>query len=96
MTDGQLIDSTLQTQVIQMFPHKLQQSSKLFQKQFEIYDDANELTSHHFPRTFNSKGYVFVCIVGLRNSYSCSICNVVLNSIEQYYAHLQGSKHQNK
>ncbi|KAK3573948.1 hypothetical protein QTP86_033005 [Hemibagrus guttatus] len=32
----------------------------------------------------------------LRSSYSCSICNVVLNSIEQYYAHLQGSKHQNK
>ncbi|XP_026997627.1 zinc finger protein isoform X1 [Tachysurus fulvidraco] len=32
---------------------------------------------------------------GLRSSYSCSICNVVLNSIEQYYAHLQGSKHQN-
>uniref|UniRef100_H3CTE3 Zgc:171482 n=1 Tax=Tetraodon nigroviridis TaxID=99883 RepID=H3CTE3_TETNG len=33
---------------------------------------------------------------GLRSSYSCSICNVVLNSIEQYHAHLQGSKHQNK
>ncbi|KAL4641058.1 zinc finger matrin-type protein 4-like [Arapaima gigas] len=32
---------------------------------------------------------------GLRSSYSCSICNVVLNSIEQYHAHLQGSKHQN-
>ncbi|XP_016360629.1 zinc finger matrin-type protein 4-like isoform X1 [Sinocyclocheilus anshuiensis] len=33
---------------------------------------------------------------GLRRSYSCSVCKVVLNSIEQYYAHLQGSKHQNK
>ncbi|KAL1262643.1 hypothetical protein QQF64_005382, partial [Cirrhinus molitorella] len=33
---------------------------------------------------------------GLRRSYSCSVCNVVLNSIEQYHAHLQGSKHQNK
>ncbi|XP_028826470.1 zinc finger matrin-type protein 4 isoform X2 [Denticeps clupeoides] len=33
---------------------------------------------------------------GLRSSYSCSVCNVVLNSIEQYHAHLQGSKHQNK
>uniref|UniRef100_A0A3P9K3M5 Zgc:171482 n=1 Tax=Oryzias latipes TaxID=8090 RepID=A0A3P9K3M5_ORYLA len=33
---------------------------------------------------------------GLRSSYSCSICSVVLNSIEQYHAHLQGSKHQNK
>ncbi|XP_029110190.1 zinc finger matrin-type protein 4-like isoform X2 [Scleropages formosus] len=33
---------------------------------------------------------------GLRSSYSCSTCNVVLNSIEQYHAHLQGSKHQNK
>ncbi|XP_005157109.2 zinc finger protein isoform X1 [Danio rerio] len=32
---------------------------------------------------------------GLRRSYSCSVCNVVLNSIEQYHAHLQGSKHQN-
>ncbi|XP_010887343.1 zinc finger protein isoform X1 [Esox lucius] len=32
---------------------------------------------------------------GLRSSYSCSVCSVVLNSIEQYYAHLQGSKHQN-
>ncbi|KAJ8248393.1 hypothetical protein GJAV_G00241560 [Gymnothorax javanicus] len=33
---------------------------------------------------------------GLRSSYSCSVCNVILNSIEQYHAHLQGSKHQNK
>lgn len=33
---------------------------------------------------------------GLRSSYSCSVCAVVLNSIEQYHAHLQGSKHQNK
>ncbi|KAJ8418146.1 hypothetical protein AAFF_G00138550 [Aldrovandia affinis] len=32
---------------------------------------------------------------GLRSSYSCSVCNVILNSIEQYHAHLQGSKHQN-
>ncbi|XP_061645578.1 zinc finger protein isoform X2 [Phyllopteryx taeniolatus] len=32
---------------------------------------------------------------GLRRSYSCSVCSVVLNSIEQYHAHLQGSKHQN-
>uniref|UniRef100_A0A4W4E491 C2H2-type domain-containing protein n=1 Tax=Electrophorus electricus TaxID=8005 RepID=A0A4W4E491_ELEEL len=32
---------------------------------------------------------------GLRSSYSCSVCKVVLNSIEQYHAHLQGSKHQN-
>nr|XP_015202002.1 PREDICTED: zinc finger matrin-type protein 4-like isoform X2 [Lepisosteus oculatus] len=31
----------------------------------------------------------------LRSSYSCSVCNVILNSIEQYHAHLQGSKHQN-
>ncbi|KAL4612868.1 zinc finger matrin-type protein 4-like isoform X1 [Arapaima gigas] len=34
--------------------------------------------------------------VGLRSSYSCSMCNVILNSIEQYHAHLRGSKHQNK
>ncbi|XP_061914172.1 zinc finger protein [Entelurus aequoreus] len=32
---------------------------------------------------------------GLRSSYSCSVCGVVLNSIEQYHAHLKGSKHQN-
>ncbi|KPP79442.1 hypothetical protein Z043_100976 [Scleropages formosus] len=32
---------------------------------------------------------------GLRSSYSCSMCNVILNSIEQYHAHLRGSKHQN-
>ncbi|XP_064815573.1 zinc finger matrin-type protein 4-like [Oncorhynchus masou masou] len=32
---------------------------------------------------------------GLRSSYSCSVCDVTLNSIEQYYAHLQGSRHQN-
>ncbi|KAM6916791.1 zinc finger matrin-type protein 4 isoform 2-T2 [Xenentodon cancila] len=32
---------------------------------------------------------------GLRSSYSCNVCSVVLNSIEQYHAHLQGSKHQN-
>ncbi|XP_032869673.1 zinc finger matrin-type protein 4 isoform X1 [Amblyraja radiata] len=30
----------------------------------------------------------------LKRSYSCSLCHVVLNSIEQYHAHLQGSKHQ--
>uniref|UniRef100_M3ZK99 Zgc:171482 n=1 Tax=Xiphophorus maculatus TaxID=8083 RepID=M3ZK99_XIPMA len=35
-------------------------------------------------------------ITRLRSSYSCSVCSVVLNSIEQYHAHLQGSKHQNK
>ncbi|XP_028826871.1 zinc finger matrin-type protein 4-like [Denticeps clupeoides] len=33
---------------------------------------------------------------GLRSSYSCRMCAMTLNSIEQYYAHLQGSKHQNK
>ncbi|KAG5831676.1 hypothetical protein ANANG_G00306260 [Anguilla anguilla] len=32
---------------------------------------------------------------GLRSSYSCTVCHVILNSIEQYHAHLQGSKHQN-
>ncbi|NXH55100.1 ZMAT4 protein, partial [Rhabdornis inornatus] len=33
---------------------------------------------------------------GLKRSYTCSICNVTLNSIEQYHAHLKGSKHQAK
>ncbi|XP_067115039.1 zinc finger matrin-type protein 4-like [Osmerus mordax] len=32
---------------------------------------------------------------GLRGSYTCSVCDVTLNSIEQYHAHLQGSKHLN-
>ncbi|XP_050002621.1 zinc finger matrin-type protein 4 isoform X1 [Alexandromys fortis] len=31
---------------------------------------------------------------GLRRTYRCTICSVSLNSIEQYHAHLQGSKHQ--
>ncbi|XP_029466001.1 zinc finger matrin-type protein 4-like isoform X2 [Rhinatrema bivittatum] len=31
----------------------------------------------------------------LRSSYTCNTCNVVLNSIEQYHAHLQGARHQN-
>ncbi|XP_042192753.1 zinc finger protein isoform X2 [Callorhinchus milii] len=30
----------------------------------------------------------------LKSSYTCNICNVILNSVEQYHAHLQGSKHQ--
>ncbi|NXN10971.1 ZMAT4 protein, partial [Indicator maculatus] len=33
---------------------------------------------------------------GLKRSYSCSTCGVSLNSIEQYHAHLKGSKHQTK
>ncbi|XP_069467658.1 zinc finger matrin-type protein 4-like isoform X1 [Ambystoma mexicanum] len=30
----------------------------------------------------------------LRSSYTCNLCHVVLNSIEQYHAHLQGARHQ--
>ncbi|MBN3289680.1 ZMAT4 protein, partial [Polypterus senegalus] len=33
---------------------------------------------------------------GLKRNYTCEVCSVTLNSIEQYHAHLQGSKHQNK
>ncbi|KAJ3604131.1 hypothetical protein NHX12_028872 [Muraenolepis orangiensis] len=33
---------------------------------------------------------------GLKRSYSCDVCSVTLNSVAQYHAHLQGSKHQNK
>ncbi|NXX38807.1 ZMAT4 protein, partial [Tricholaema leucomelas] len=33
---------------------------------------------------------------GLKRSYTCSTCSVTLNSIEQYHAHLKGSKHQTK
>ncbi|XP_048459876.1 zinc finger protein 346-like [Rhincodon typus] len=28
--------------------------------------------------------------------YPCNTCNIVLNSIEQYQAHIQGTKHQNQ
>ncbi|XP_027600144.1 zinc finger matrin-type protein 4 [Pipra filicauda] len=31
---------------------------------------------------------------GLKRSYTCNLCSVTLNSIEQYHAHLKGSKHQ--
>ncbi|XP_063214625.1 zinc finger matrin-type protein 4 isoform X3 [Chroicocephalus ridibundus] len=31
---------------------------------------------------------------GLKRSYTCNTCSVTLNSIEQYHAHLKGSKHQ--
>uniref|UniRef100_A0A3Q2R4E2 Zinc finger, matrin-type 4a n=1 Tax=Fundulus heteroclitus TaxID=8078 RepID=A0A3Q2R4E2_FUNHE len=33
---------------------------------------------------------------GLKRSYTCEVCSVTLNSVAQYHAHLQGSKHQNK
>ncbi|XP_056602094.1 zinc finger matrin-type protein 4 isoform X1 [Triplophysa dalaica] len=33
---------------------------------------------------------------GLKRCYTCDICSVTLNSVAQYHAHLQGSKHQNK
>uniref|UniRef100_A0A803VJ88 Zinc finger matrin-type 4 n=1 Tax=Ficedula albicollis TaxID=59894 RepID=A0A803VJ88_FICAL len=33
---------------------------------------------------------------GLKRSYTCNTCSVTLNSIEQYHAHLKGSKHQAK
>ncbi|XP_043938972.1 zinc finger matrin-type protein 4 isoform X2 [Protopterus annectens] len=32
----------------------------------------------------------------LKRKFTCGICSVTVNSIEQYYAHLQGSKHQIK
>uniref|UniRef100_A0A3B3D0H8 Zinc finger, matrin-type 4a n=1 Tax=Oryzias melastigma TaxID=30732 RepID=A0A3B3D0H8_ORYME len=32
---------------------------------------------------------------GLKKSYTCEVCSVTLNSVAQYHAHLQGSKHQN-
>ena len=38
-----------------------------------------------------------LCVLaGLKRSYSCEVCSVTLNSVAQYHAHLQGSKHQNK
>ncbi|XP_051972605.1 zinc finger matrin-type protein 4-like isoform X3 [Xyrauchen texanus] len=33
---------------------------------------------------------------GLKRCYTCDVCSVTLNSVAQYHAHLQGSKHQNK
>ncbi|KAG7476309.1 hypothetical protein MATL_G00081560 [Megalops atlanticus] len=32
---------------------------------------------------------------GLKCSHTCEVCHVTLNSVAQYHAHLQGSKHQN-
>ncbi|XP_030623981.1 zinc finger matrin-type protein 4 [Chanos chanos] len=32
---------------------------------------------------------------GLKRSHTCEVCRVTLNSVAQYHAHLQGSKHQN-
>ncbi|KAG5272772.1 hypothetical protein AALO_G00169120 [Alosa alosa] len=32
---------------------------------------------------------------GLKRSHTCDVCHVTLNSVAQYHAHLQGSKHQN-
>ncbi|XP_029365680.1 zinc finger matrin-type protein 4 [Echeneis naucrates] len=32
---------------------------------------------------------------GLKRSYTCEVCSITLNSVAQYHAHLQGSKHQN-
>ncbi|XP_073808302.1 zinc finger matrin-type protein 4 isoform X2 [Danio rerio] len=32
---------------------------------------------------------------GLKRCYTCDVCSVTLNSVAQYHAHLQGSKHQN-
>ncbi|KAI4881358.1 hypothetical protein NFI96_005816 [Prochilodus magdalenae] len=34
--------------------------------------------------------------LSLKRSYTCDVCSVTLNSVAQYHAHLQGSKHQNK
>ncbi|XP_072512795.1 zinc finger matrin-type protein 4-like isoform X2 [Salminus brasiliensis] len=45
-----------------------------------------QLTGHLAPDT--------MATTGVRGSYSCSVCTVSLNSVEQYHAHLQGSKHQ--
>ncbi|KAG9354010.1 hypothetical protein JZ751_012134 [Albula glossodonta] len=33
---------------------------------------------------------------GLKRSHTCEVCSVTLNSVAQYHAHLQGSKHQSK
>eukprot|EP00064_Thunnus_orientalis_P001044 superscaffoldBa00000063_g1045 len=61
--------------------------------------DATESTDHWGLRTRHVSSVILISSpqgTGLRSSYSCSVCSVVLNSIEQYHAHLQGSKHQNK
>lgn len=40
---------------------------------------------------------MYVCLIpGLKRSYTCEVCSITLNSVAQYHAHLQGSKHQNK
>lgn len=40
--------------------------------------------------------FIFYLLAGLKRSYTCEVCSVTLNSVAQYHAHLQGSKHQNK
>lgn len=45
----------------------------------------------------NWSGCTFFCVLpGLKRSYTCEMCSMTLNSVAQYHAHLQGSKHQNK
>ncbi|CAI7934814.1 finger matrin-type 4-like [Podarcis lilfordi] len=46
-----------------------------------------------FPKPWSDASSLSVW-KGLKRSYTCNICNVTLNSIEQYHAHLKGSKHQ--
>ncbi|NXD43669.1 ZMAT4 protein, partial [Copsychus sechellarum] len=50
----------------------------------------------HDPALHSLSRQVGSAVKGLKRSYTCNICNVTLNSIEQYHAHLKGSKHQAK
>ncbi|XP_013870332.1 zinc finger protein 346 [Austrofundulus limnaeus] len=34
--------------------------------------------------------------VSSQNGYSCTICNIVLNSVEQYQSHISGARHKNQ
>ncbi|XP_063524762.1 zinc finger matrin-type protein 4 isoform X3 [Pongo pygmaeus] len=67
--------------------HRWSQSRKMVVVvQDFLYSQKTGSWCLYFP--FKSSGE------GLRRNYRCTTCSVSLNSIEQYHAHLKGSKHQ--
>ncbi|XP_016369938.1 zinc finger matrin-type protein 4-like [Sinocyclocheilus rhinocerous] len=55
---------------------------------------AKEVTPSPVKTPSSETSPVIFC-VGLKRCYTCDVCSVTLNSVAQYHAHLQGSKHQN-
>lgn len=69
----------------------------------DIRDEISQLLGCHvrlcaFEFLYLLKTQTCLCLfsVGLKRCYTCDVCSVTLNSVAQYHAHLQGSKHQNK